>query len=416
MTTLLCSGVLSLNRPAKKAGGDAYHGTLKCSEAKVVSEINIYVPQEISRCPSNPPSSRLMAKPHDKLMVKICVHDETDDLVLSPGEGENIVQVKLVQAAKSSGGDKYEGNLSNGAKFTPYVPQCFSRMSKPERHKRLVIAFKQYDRKKREAERIMRAEERNKKKKATRIVIDEDDDEISCPAVKLEVHDSTELGVDNLDDNLHIDSSSSSGTCVDYRRNEGGDDEEIRRHYETAYTEEARRINSVKMGFDALKEAIAANNLHILGRNFEQHREYKIFMDNIKCGWSSASDFILAEKIGLPFCIGTDGKKTVIRSEIVTDPRYTGKLFLLENDFPYNFESNMKHFCLWKIGGKINVGGDDCEIRGEMARIGYPSSQLNDTWCYYINPPNLKSILDLDHAHIIIRINVNDPTNRIDKY
>ena len=114
--------------------------------------------------------------------------------------------------------------------------------------------------------------------------------------------------------------------------------------------------------------------------------------------------FVLSEKIGVPCCVGADGKKTVIRSEMLADSRYNGKLFFLENDFPYNFESNMKHFCLWKIGSEINVGGDNCEIRSEMAKIGYPSCKLYDTWCYYINPPSLKSIHYIDHAHVIIRV------------
>ena len=396
MATLLCSGVLSLKRAAKKAGGDAFHGALKCSDAKVVSEIDLYVPQEISRRPSNS-SSCLMSKPHDKLMLKICVHETKNDLVVDTREGEDIVQVKLTQTAKSSGGDKYEGNLSNGTKFTPYIPQCFSRMNKPERHKRLVIAFKQYDRKKREAERALRAEV-SVKKKAARVVIDEDEEDVVQPTVKLERVDGTKRG-DHVGEGK--DSSSGGG-------NEGDDDEEIRKHYEMVYTEEARRVNSVKMSFDVLKEIIAANKLHILGRSFEQHRKYKTFMDQVKLEWSCGSDFVLSERLGVPCCVGTDGKKTVIRSEMLADARYNGKLFLIENDFPYNFESDMKHFCLWKIGSEINVGGDSCEIRGEMEKVGYPFSHLNDTWCYYINPPNLKSIHDIDHAHIIMRVHTNN--------
>ena len=392
-----------LKKAAKKSGGDSFHGTLKCGEGKIVSEINLYIPQDISRRPA-------MSKPHEKIMMKICIHDTKEELI-EPGEGEDIVQVKLTQTAKSSGGDKYEGNLSNGVKFTPYIPQCFSRMSKPERHKRLVVAFKQYDRKKRLAEMASRMEA--KKKKVARVIVDDEDDDedvplsILRPTVKIEMPSRVEGGSGNVAGSSSS-SSSSSNSSSSSCRGDGNDEEyekELREHYEMVYTEEARRINSTKMTFDALKENIATGKLHVLGRTFDQHREYKTFMNKVRSEWSSGSDFILAERIGVPYVIGTDGKKTVIRSEMLVDPRFQGKLFFLENDFPYNFESNMKHFCLWKIGGEINVEGSDCEIRGEMAKIGYPAARLNDTWCYYINPPNLKSVHDIDHAHIIIRVN-----------
>lgn len=73
------------------------------------------------------------------------------------------------------------------------------------------------------------------------------------------------------------------------------------------------------------------------------------------------------------------------------------KSVLVVNDFSYNFEASISHFILWKVGGIIE--SDEIEV---MARQLLHDENASD-FATYINPPHLRSILDLDHAHILLK-------------
>ena len=367
---LLCSGILALKKPASKGGADKYGGVVKCSEGKVTSDVDMYVPQDISREKSSAPEK--------ELMMKICRYasEKTELGDVDALEGEAIVEVVLTKCASSGGGDRYEGNLKSGVKFTPYVPQCFSRMSKPDRHKKLVVAFKVFDRKRRQTE----MQESIEAKKRARVKI-EDDHRIETISV--------------------IDEEKAE------MRKEMEDED--KKDYERVYSAESRRINLNPMKWDTLKEIISNDRLHVLGRSFPQHKSYVSFTKKVRGEWKGVSDYILATKIGVPFKLGEDNKKMVVREDMNSNPEFNGKLFLLENDFPYNLEPGLRHYCLWKIGEvPIVAGGDSCEIRSTMAESGYPPHLCGTKYVFYVNPPHLKSISDIDHAHIIVREHSED--------
>ena len=413
MSILICSGILSLKKAAKKSGGDSYVGTLKCSEAKVLSEITIYVPQSISRKGS--------AAPREKVMMKVCVDNSVKKREVDAEENggeveldENVVVVKLAKVASSGcsfpilfpcvltkpltsilrscagGGDRYEGDV-DGTTFTPYIPQCFSRYNNPSRHKTLIVAFKEYNRKKILEERTLQVEARKKARLETREA-----------STHFEVAESKE------DDNS----------------------------YERTYSEEARRDNAVPMSFERLRSVIEDGRLELLGRSQEQHATYVNFMSAIKQEWSGVSDYILATKIGLPFFNGDDGKKSVDRAgssfnSFSVEGR-NGKTFFLKNDFPYNFENGVSHYVLWKLGSQIVTAKDStfsssssgkairrvilddddapassssssCDITAAITRFVNEEAITGTDFLYYINPPSLKSIPEIDHAHVIMR-------------
>ena len=134
----------------------------------------------------------------------------------------------------------------------------------------------------------------------------------------------------------------------------------------------------------------------VSSRSLSQHKEYKLFVDTVKREWKTVSDYILAIKIGVPFVEDdTDGNRRMAVRSMLNDPKFKDQLYILENDFPYNLVDGLKHYCLWKIG---EVPITETEIHTAIASI----NSNNYEYEYYINPPHLKSIHDLEHAHIIV--------------
>jgi len=94
---------------------------------------------------------------------------------------------------------------------------------------------------------------------------------------------------------------------------------------------------------------------------------------------------------------------------------------LLLNDFPYYIQDGIEHWCLWKLKEKvteedIRIAKDYLKHSGSAVAADNSSSGkgsaasdtdphknagvLVDT-LHWINPPHLKSVPDIDHAHIL---------------
>lgn len=171
--------------------------------------------------------------------------------------------------------------------------------------------------------------------------------------------------------------------------------------YTTSYSPEARRLLSEPMSFDTLCEIIDTNRLDLLGRSHEQHDRYIQFIEKTHAEWDTVADYILCNRLGLPLdnTPGDTDKKRALRP---FGEHYVGKLYLLENEFPYHFDPRLKHYCLWKVGGVVSVEEIEntiVEIHAKYLQFSYTSPlQI----VYYVNPPYLRSILEIDHAHIIV--------------
>ena len=174
--------------------------------------------------------------------------------------------------------------------------------------------------------------------------------------------------------------------------------------YTTSYSPEARLLLSEPMSFDTLCEIIHTNRLELLGRSREQHHRYIQFIAETNVESDSIADYIICNRFGLPLetTPGNTDKKRALRP---IGNQYIGQLYLLENEFPYHFDPRMTHYCLWKVGGVVSIEEIENTIVEIHARsIAFDNSPLQIT--FYVNPPNLRSIREIDHAHII----VYDPT------
>lgn len=68
---------------------------------------------------------------------------------------------------------------------------------------------------------------------------------------------------------------------------------------------------------------------------------------------------------------------------------------LVLNDFPYYFEENIEHWVYWKLGSTIT----ESEINNTINSFSQDKKYLEIS--FWINPPHLKSLPDIDHIHFV---------------
>uniref|UniRef100_A0A7S2GQS3 Uncharacterized protein n=1 Tax=Helicotheca tamesis TaxID=374047 RepID=A0A7S2GQS3_9STRA len=155
-------------------------------------------------------------------------------------------------------------------------------------------------------------------------------------------------------------------------------------------------------------------DLSLLARSVEQQRVYKAYRDALRREWKTVYDHILHSKFGFqkrivsspPQESGTLSSDSAEYNDI--DPKNplweafppleevnSSQLSLCRNDFPYYFEDGIEHWCLWKLGGSVTPE----EI--ENAKQKLMNSKDVVKTLHWINPPHLKSLPDIDHAHIL---------------
>lgn len=153
----------------------------------------------------------------------------------------------------------------------------------------------------------------------------------------------------------------------------------------------ADRPPFLKLSWIEAKAIIEAGRLESLGRSTEQQATYRVFRANIQEEWVSVSDYVLCAKLQYSETTTADGKRVAVRPPGVEQPRTV----LLENDFPYNLDTGIFHYVLWKIGGEVLPNDIDVAVQQLRTTRGAVDTAV------YINPPHLKSILDVEHAHIL---------------
>jgi hypothetical protein len=141
-----------------------------------------------------------------------------------------------------------------------------------------------------------------------------------------------------------------------------------------------------------VKKIIEKGELALLGRSDTQQQEYDAFREGLVHEWDSVGDFILHTKFGIGASINLQSSRKYSHRDEITSSR----IVVGPNDFPYNFEPGICHVIVWKIGGDLTTE----DINECIQQIKNSNAGLRDL-AMYINPPALKSIPDVDHAHIL---------------
>ena len=152
--------------------------------------------------------------------------------------------------------------------------------------------------------------------------------------------------------------------------------------------------------WDQLQDIILVeNNLAKLSRSSSQQREYEIFRFCLIQIYASALDYILISKFQFDKKRGEDGRWQAVPS--LQESTETRQVLVL-NDFPYFTEDGIVHHILWKLKGSILPA----EIEEAKKNI---QSQMNAVdSLHWINPPHLQSLPDIEHVHILSRLQTDN--------
>ena len=155
--------------------------------------------------------------------------------------------------------------------------------------------------------------------------------------------------------------------------------------------------------WEQLKEIILVEkNLAKLSRSSSQQREYEIFRLCLTFKYRSVLDYILISKFHFDKKLAEDGRWHAV--PCLKDAAEMRQVLVL-NDFPYFTEHGIVHHILWKT--KESILPQDIDRAKEKIR-----SQMNvEDALYWINPPHLQSLPDIEHVHILSRLQTDYPHN-----
>ena len=121
------------------------------------------------------------------------------------------------------------------------------------------------------------------------------------------------------------------------------------------------------------------------------------------------NDFILCSKFGFEKCKseGNNDRKEQFKFEAYPSLERAKELQrveirLLKNEYPYYIESNIEHWCLWKLGGGgIDIDEIEQAVEDLQTKTEYGADRALLDVLHWINPKHLQSIPDIDHAHLL---------------
>ena len=190
-------------------------------------------------------------------------------------------------------------------------------------------------------------------------------------------------------------------------------------------------------------------NLALFRRSLAAQEEYELHKIDLTNNWVSAYDYLVMDKFGTKFGFekvreedstpeSPNGYVYKVSPSLAEASQYTISnqltyLRLVLNDFPYDVEENIEHWCLWKIG----IGGKKCSKEGilreelswavkelqclhadttsgsscildkddkmllHVCESEETSAPIADT-LYWVNPPHLQSMPNIHHAHMLV--------------
>lgn len=143
---------------------------------------------------------------------------------------------------------------------------------------------------------------------------------------------------------------------------------------------------------------VRARDLHLLTRDPASLARYHAWKEATVQTYGSVERYILEERLHWT-ASATPASPTAFQV------RSDWKCLL--NDFPYAFEPGITHLVVW-TKNKLPVDGE-----GHLSAEGRPllehfldrflDGERDRDWTYFLNPPGLKSIGNLEHFHVLVR-------------
>lgn len=194
--------------------------------------------------------------------------------------------------------------------------------------------------------------------------------------------------------------------------------------------------------------------LELFRRSSAVQSTYLKHREKLKREWKSPHDYLLVNKFGEEYGferasvnLGSGESQYESKPSLADACRHAHKnnlryLSLVPNDFPYDVDDGIKHYCLWKIGGTIedvdwgdtvsegiiegeikwavseltkcaadnfirssiilqDQGVEHYATKHELSNKNYNHGVVD--YLYWVNPPHLQSMPEILHAHIMVK-------------
>lgn len=178
--------------------------------------------------------------------------------------------------------------------------------------------------------------------------------------------------------------------------------------------------------WEAIKEYVETGALERLVRSPEVSAQYEEFKKKLNANGTNVVEQILEKRLRWK----EEELKMINEKWYTTDQekishilRDENTLCVLENNFPYNFESDVSHILVWskiyiplfkkgdcEVGVSINE-----EVKGLvdvfLERLLIPLNMRDYVW--FINYPHLQSVKTVSHIHVLIRTEDKETVRRL---
>jgi len=142
--------------------------------------------------------------------------------------------------------------------------------------------------------------------------------------------------------------------------------------------------------WEELVHVIHSKQPWLLGRLSNDYKIYRNQLQKITEEYSTVGDYLKCRFFQYDFQLDQNGKKWSISST----SHQTKKECFVENDFPYSLATGIEHYVLW-VDGPLEEK-DVEEWLNKNAK-----KDCDKIW--YLNLNTLKSVKDVNHAHIFYR-------------
>lgn len=144
--------------------------------------------------------------------------------------------------------------------------------------------------------------------------------------------------------------------------------------------------------WDIVVEAVSTGDMDCIGggRSKAQVEDYKAYRDQLLMEWTSVGEYMKTEIFGFSTVV-EDGKR---KSNAPLGAVH--RVVWRENEFPYFLPADIEHHCIWSHPKELSVPQIE-----EVLRRQRPDNEFEYVW--FVNPPHLKSVPDVDHAHVLSR-------------
>jgi hypothetical protein len=162
-----------------------------------------------------------------------------------------------------------------------------------------------------------------------------------------------------------------------------------------------RTFGTEPLGWEELKDIVNnKKDFSVLTRSIQGEKVYSVYKEHVTRTWKSMYHHVLHHKFQFEKRLCYESTEPRWEAHPKLGDQNCAQVRLLPNDFPYFLANNIEHWCLWKLKGDI-AEEDLLVAKEQLVAMKSTHGTLLDLLSW-INPPNLKSLPEIDHAHLIV--------------